>query len=141
MNVNNINNINEISTQSFINLGEYIYTRDIALSNYKLEKAQFEKQLVKLNDEFSALDNDIHEINAILTQLKSSLNTHVKQFKNSFYIFKVRPDAAAQLQIQKSITYNKQLLSQKLHEQQMCVEMLAIVTKSIDELAIIPEKT
>lgn len=137
----NVNNVNEISTQSFINLGEYIYTRDIALSNYKLEKAQFEKQLVKLNDEFSALDNDIHDINTILNDLKLSLNTHVKQLKNSFYIFKLRPDATAQLQIQKSITYNKQLLSQKLHEQQMCVEMMSIVTKSIDELAIIPEKT
>jgi hypothetical protein len=119
-------------------LGEYIYTRDIALSNYKLEKAQFEKQLVKLNDELSALDNDINEINTILNDLKLSLNTHVKQLKNSFYIFKLRPDTTAQLKIQKSITYNKQLLSQKLYEQQMCVEMISIVTKSIDELATIP---
>ena len=129
---------NKISDQSFIKLGEYIYNRDIALSNYKLEKAQFEKQLVKLNEEFSALDNDINEINSILINLKTSLNTHVKQLKNSFYMFKLRPDATAQLQIQKSITYNKQMLSQKLHEQQMCVEMLAIVTKSIEELPSSP---
>ena len=132
-------NVNKISAQSFIKLGEYIYKRDIALSNYKLDKAQFDKQLVKLNDEFSALDNDIHDINAVLTQLKSSLNTHVKQLKNSFYMFKLRPDATAQVQIQKSITYNKQMLLQKLHEQQMCFEMLSIVAKSIEELAIIPE--
>jgi hypothetical protein len=137
----NVNNVNEISAQSFINLGEYIYARDIALSNYKLEKAQFEKQLLKLNEEFRALDNDIHEINTILNDLKLSLNAHVKQLKNSFYIFKLRPDATAQLHIQKSITYNKQLLSQKLHEQQMCFEMLSIVTKSIEELAIMSEKT
>jgi hypothetical protein len=133
-------NVSEISAQSFIRLGEYIYKRDIALSNYKLEKAQFEKQLVKLNDEFSALDNDIHDINNILTELKSSLNTHVKQLKNSFYIFKLRPDVTTQLQIHKSITYNKQMLAQKLHEQQMCFEMLSIVNKSIDELALITEK-
>jgi len=137
----NVNNVNEISAQSFINLGEYIYTRDIALSNYKLEKAQFEKQLLKLHEEFRALDNDIHDINTILNDLKLSLNTHVKQLKNSFYIFKLRPDATAQLHIQKSITYNKQLLSQKLHEQKMCFEMLSIVTKSIEELAIMSEKT
>jgi hypothetical protein len=137
----NVNYVNEISAQSFINLGEYIYARDIALSNYKLEKAQFEKQLLKLNEEFRALDNDIHEINTILNDLKLSLNAHVKQLKNSFYIFKLRPDATAQLHIQKSITYNKQLLSQKLHEQQMCFEMLSIVTKSIEELAIMSEKT
>ena len=130
----NVNNINEISRQSFIKLGEYIYKRDVALSNYKLAKTQFEKQLLKLNDEFSALDNDINDINCILTQLKLSLNTHVKQFNNSFYMFKIRPDATTQLQIQKSITYNKQLLSQKLREQQMCFEMLAIVNKSIEEL-------
>ena len=66
--------------------------------------------------------------------MKTSLNTHVKQFKNSFYMFKLRPDATAQMQIQKSITYNKQMLSQKLHEQKMCVEMLSVVTKSIEEL-------
>ena len=129
-------NVNEISTQSFIKLGEYIYKRDIAASNYKLDKAQFEKQLVKLNDEFSALDNDIHDIHVVLTQLKARLNTHVKQLKNSFYMFKLRPDAAAQAHIQKSITYNKQMLSQKLREQQMCVEMLSIVNKSIEELYI-----
>ena len=127
-------NVNKISAQSFIKLGEYIYKRDIALSTYKLDKIQFEKQLVKLNDEFSALDNDINDINAILINLKTSLNTHVKQLKNSFYMFKLRPDATAQLQIQKSITYNKQLLAQKLHEKQMCFEMLSIVTKSIEQL-------
>jgi hypothetical protein len=125
---------NEISVQSFIKLGEYIYKRDIALSTYKLDKTQFEKQLLKLNDEFSALDNDINDINAVLIQLKLSLNTHVKQFKNSFYMFKLRPDATAQLQIQKSITYNKQMLAQKLYEQKMCFEMLSIVNKSIEEL-------
>jgi 5-formyltetrahydrofolate cyclo-ligase len=125
---------NKISAQSFIKLGEYIYKRDIALSNYKLAKTQFEKQLLKLNEEFSALDNDINDINVILTQLKLSLNTHVKQFKNSFYIFKLRPDTTTQLQIQKSITYNKRILTQKLREQQMCFEMLTIVNKSIDEL-------
>ena len=125
---------NKISAQSFIKLGEYIYKRDIALSNYKLAKTQFEKQLLKLNEEFSALDNDINDINVILTQLKLSLNTHVKHFKNSFYIFKLRPDTTTQLQIQKSITYNKRILTQKLREQQMCFEMLTIVNKSIDEL-------
>ena len=124
----------KISAQSFIKLGEYIYKRDIALSTYKLDKTQFEKQLLKLNEEFNALDNDINDINIILTQLKLSLNTHVKPLKNSFYIFKMKPDATTQLQIQKSITYNKQMLSQKLIEQQMCVEMLSIVNKSIDEL-------
>jgi len=127
-------NVNEISAQSFIKLGEYIYKRDIALSTYKLDKIQFEKQLVKLNEEFNALDNDINDINAILINLKASLNTHVKKFKNSFYIFKLKPDATAQVQIQKSITYNKQILAQKLREQQMCVEMLSIVNKSIEEL-------
>jgi hypothetical protein len=96
-------NINEISAQSFFNLGEYIYKRDIALSNYIFEKTQFEKQLLKLNDEFSALDNDIHDINTILINLKSSLNTNVKQLKHSFYFFKLRPDATTQLQIHKSI--------------------------------------
>jgi len=130
--------VNEISTQSFIKLGEYIYKRDIALSNYKFEKAQFEKQLLKLNDEFTALDNDINDINNILLNLKSTLNTHVKQLKNSFYIFKLKPDATTQLQIQKSIIYNKHLLAQKLYEKQMCFEMLSIVNKSIEELAIIP---
>ncbi len=125
---------NEIPSQSFIKLGEYIYKRDIALSTYKLDKIQFEKQLLKLNEEFIALDNDINEINAMLISLKTSLNTHVKQLKNSFYMFKLRPDATAQVQIQKSITYNRQLLAQKLHEQQMCAEMLSIVTKSIEQL-------
>ena len=134
MNVNN----NEISAQSFIKLGEYIYKRDIALSNYKLDKTQFEKQILKLNEEFSALENDINDINAILDHLKSSLNTHVKQLKNSFYMFKLRPDATAQLQIHKSIIYNKHILAQKLHEQQMCFEMLSIVTKSIEELQPMP---
>jgi ABC-type uncharacterized transport system permease subunit len=129
-------NINEISTESFINLGEYIYKRDVALSNYIFEKTQFEKQLLKLHDEFGALDNDIHDINTILINLKSSLNTNVKQLKHSFYFFKLRPDATTQLHIHKSITYNKQMLSQKLHEQQMCFEMLSIVNKSIDELAL-----
>ena len=140
MNVNNgmnVNNINEISTQSFFNLGEYIYKRDVALSNYIFEKAQFEKQLLKLHDEFSSLDNDIHDINTILINLKSSLNTNIKQLKHSFYFFKLRPDATTQLYIHKSITYNKQILAQKLREQQMCVEMLSIVNKSIDELAMI----
>ena len=132
-------NVNEISTQSFINLGEYIYKRDIALSNYIFEKTQFEKQLVKLNVEFSALDNDIHDINTILINLKSSLNTNVKQLKHSFYFFTLRPDATTQLQIHKSITYNKQMLAQKLYEQQMCFEMLAIVNKSIDDLAVITD--
>ena len=135
MNVNEIS-VNEISAQSFIQLGEYIYKRDVALSNYKLEKAQFEKQLVKLHDEFNSLDNEIHDINNILTQLKFSLNTHVKQLKNSFYMFKLRPDATTQLQIHKSITYNKQYLAQKLHEQQICFEMLSIVNKSINELTV-----
>jgi ABC-type uncharacterized transport system permease subunit len=136
----NVNNINEIPIQSFIKLGEYIYKRDIALSTYKLDKTQFEKQLLKLNEEFNALDNDINDINIILTQLKLSLNTHVKPLKNSFYIFKMKPDANTQLQIQKSITHNKQMLSQKLIEQQMCVEMLSIVNKSIDQLPSIPAK-
>ena len=135
----NVNNINEIPIQSFIKLGEYIYKRDIALSTYKLDKTQFEKQLLKLNNELIALDNDINDLNTILTNLKSSLNSHVKQLKNSFYIFKLKPDATTQLQIQKSITYNKQILTQKLHEQQMCVEMLSIVNKSIEQLPSIPE--
>jgi hypothetical protein len=125
---------NEISAQSFIKLGEYIYKRDIALSTYKLDKIQFEKQLVKLNDEFTALDNDINDIHNVLLNLQSSLNTHVKQLKNSFYIFKQKPDATTQLQIQKSIIYNKHLLTQKLYEKQMCFEMLSIVKKSIEEL-------
>jgi hypothetical protein len=125
---------NEISTQSFIKLGEYIYKRDIALSTYKLDKIQFEKQLLKLNDEFTALDNDINDINNILLNLQSSLNTHFKQLKNSFYIFKLKPDATTQLQIQKSIIYNKHLLAQKLYEKQICFEMLSIVKKSIEEL-------
>jgi hypothetical protein len=125
---------NEISAQSFIKLGEYIYKRDIALSTYKLDKTQFEKQLLKLNDEFIALDNDINDINAILINLKISLNTHVKRLKKSFYMFKLKPDATTQLQIQKLITYNNQMLAQKLHEKQMCVEMLSIVNKSIEEL-------
>ena len=133
----NVNNINEISRQSFIKLGEYIYKRDIALSTYKLDKIQFEKQLLKLNEEFIALDNDINEINAMLISLKTSLNAHVKQLKNSFYMFKLKPDATTQLQIQKSITYNNQMLAQKLHEKQMCVEMLSIVNKSIEELPTI----
>jgi hypothetical protein len=131
-------NVNEISDQSFIKLGEYIYKRDIALSNYKLEKSQFEKQLVKLNEEFSALDNDIHDINDILSSLKTSLNTNVKHLKNSFYIFKLKPDSTTQLQIQKSIIYNKRLLAQKLHEHQMCFEMISIVNKSIEELPSSP---
>ena len=139
MNVNNGMNVNEISVQSFFNLGAYIYKRDIALSNYIFEKTQFEKQLLKLHDEYSALDNDIHDINTILINLKSSLNTNVKQLKHSFYFFKLRPDATTQLQIHKSITYNKQMLAQKLYEQQMCFEMLAIVNKSIDELAVITD--
>lgn len=128
---------NNIPAQSFIKLGEYIYKRDIASSNYKLAKIQFEKQLLKLNDEFTALDNEINELNVILTQLKLSLNAHIKQLKNSFYIFKLKPDATSQLQIQQSITYNKQLLTQKLYEKQMCVEMLSIVNKSIEELPTI----
>ena len=139
MNVNNVNNVNEISTESFIKLGEDIYKRDIALSNYIFEKTQFEKQLLKLHDEFSALDNDIHDINTILINLKSGLNTNVKQLKHSFYFFKLRPDATTQLQIHKSITYNKHMLAQKLREQQMCFEMLSIVNKSIDELALITD--
>ena len=125
---------NEIPRQSFIKLGEYIYKRDIALSTYKLDRTQFEKQLLKLNEEFIALDNDINDINAILISLKTSLNTHVKQLKNSFYMFKLKPDATTQQQIQKSITYNNQMLAQKLYEKQMCVEMLSIVNKSIEEL-------
>ena len=141
MNDDNDMNINEISTESFINLGEYIYKRDVALSNYIFEKTQFEKQLLKLHDEFSSLDNDIHDINTILINLKSSLNTNIKQLKHSFYFFKLRPDATTQLQVYKSITYNKQMLSQKLHEQQMCFEMLSLVNKSIDELALITDNT
>jgi hypothetical protein len=104
---------NEISTQSFIELGEYIYTRDIALSNYNVEKAQFEKQLIKLNDELMALEEDIQEINIILTQLYK---------KNRFFMK------------QPSITYNKQLLTQKLLEKQMFLEMISMVNQSIEEL-------
>lgn len=107
---------NEISDQSFMKLGKYIYTRDIALSNYNVEKAQFEKQLTKLNDELMELEEDIQEINIILTQLHK---------KNSF--FKI-------LQVKQSITYNKQLLSQKLLEKQMFLEMISMVNQSIEEL-------
>ena len=109
-------NENEISAQSFMKLGEYIYTRDIALSNYKVEQVQFEKQLTKLNDELMALEEDIQEINIVLTHLHK---------KNSFF---------NRLHKKQSITYNHQLLTQKLVEKQMYVEMISIVNKSIDEL-------